>query len=142
MFERGKSRKDSGRCQQWGLWSPHEWDNVGQKIWRLGFYWITMENDCHQYVKSATSVRFMQTSIHVPPALLHNLTSPWPFCTWGIDIIGKVTPKASNGHEYILVAISFFTKWVEAASYRTLTSAKVAKFIKDKKSADMEYRTS
>jgi len=23
---------------------------------------------------------------------------------WGIDIIGKVTPKASNGHEYILVA--------------------------------------
>lgn len=22
----------------------------------------------------------------------------------GIDIIGKVTPKASNGHEYILVA--------------------------------------
>lgn len=37
---------------------------------------------------------------------------------WGIDIIGKVTPKASNGHEYILVAISYFTKWkwVEAAN--------------------------
>lgn len=28
---------------------------------------------------------------------------------WGIDIIGKVTPKASNGHEYILVAIDYFT---------------------------------
>ena len=35
---------------------------------------------------------------------------------WGIDIIGKVTPKASNGHEYILVAIDYFTKWVEAAN--------------------------
>ena len=27
-------------------------------------------------------------------------------------------PKASNGHEYILVAIDYFTKWGEAASYK------------------------
>lgn len=97
---------------------------------RLGFYWITMENDCHQYVKKCHKCQIHANLIHVPPALLHNLTSPWPFCTWGIDIIGKVTPKASNGHAYILVAISYFTKWVEAASYRRLTSTKVAKFIK------------
>lgn len=90
-----------------------------------------MENDCHQYVKKCHKCQIHANLIHVPPALLHNLTSPWPFCTWGIDIIGKVTPKASNGHEYILVAIDYFTKWEEAASYRTLTSAKVAKFIKE-----------
>ncbi|KAL6320241.1 hypothetical protein AAG906_005312 [Vitis piasezkii] len=30
---------------------------------------------------------------------------------WGIDIIGKISPKSSNGHEYILVAIDYFTKW-------------------------------
>ncbi|RVW61501.1 hypothetical protein CK203_065962 [Vitis vinifera] len=29
---------------------------------------------------------------------------------WGIDIIGKISPKSSNGHEYILVAIDYFTK--------------------------------
>lgn len=39
---------------------------------------------------------------------------PWPFFTWGIDIIGKVTPKAENGHEYIVVYIDYFTKWVES----------------------------
>lgn len=58
------------------------------------------------------------------------MTSPWPFSTWGIDIIGKVTAKASNGHEFILVAIDYFTKWVEAASYAVLTAKKVAQFIK------------
>lgn len=67
--------------------------------------------------KKARKCQIHANLIHVPPALLHNLTSPWPFCTWGIDIIGKVTPKASNGHEYILVAISYFTNLVEAASY-------------------------
>ncbi|RVW70807.1 Retrovirus-related Pol polyprotein from transposon 17.6 [Vitis vinifera] len=28
---------------------------------------------------------------------------------WGIDIIGKITPKSSSGHEYILVVIDYFT---------------------------------
>ncbi|RVW67919.1 hypothetical protein CK203_063498 [Vitis vinifera] len=48
--------------------------------------------------------------IHVPPSELHALTSPWPFSVWGVDIIGKISPKSSSGHEYILVAIDYFTK--------------------------------
>ena len=47
----------------------------------------------------------------------------------GIDIIGKIHPTASNGHEFILVAINYFTKWIEAASYKILNSKKVAQFI-------------
>ena len=45
-------------------------------------------------------------------------------------MIGKVSSKSSRGHEYILVPIDYFTKWVEAASYTRLTAAKVAKFIR------------
>ena len=58
------------------------------------------------------------------------MTSPWPFSTWGIDVIGKITPAASNGNKFILVAIDYFNKWVEAASYTTLTTVQVAHFIK------------
>jgi hypothetical protein len=47
---------------------------------------------------------------------------------WDIDIIGKITSKASNGHEFILVAIDF-TKWVEAASFSVLKAKHVARFI-------------
>ena len=54
--------------------------------------------------------------IHVPPSELHALTSSWPFSIWGIDIIRKISPKSSSGHEFILVAIDYFTKWVEAAN--------------------------
>ena len=68
--------------------------------------------------------------IHVPPSELHALTSPWPFSVWGIDIIGKILPKSSSGREFILVAIDYFTKWMEATSYAKLNVAKVATFIR------------
>ena len=57
------------------------------------------------------------------------MASPWPFSVWGIDIIGKITPKASNGHEFILVAIDYFTKWIEATSFSVLKAKHMARFI-------------
>ena len=65
----------------------------------------------------------------MPPMPLHTMTSPWPFSTWGIDITRKIHPTTSNGHEFILVTIDYFTKWVEVASYEVLNSKKVAQFI-------------
>ena len=47
-----------------------------------------------------------------------------------MDVIGLVILKASNSHEYILVAIDYFTKWVEGASYKSVTQAVVARFLK------------
>ena len=38
-------------------------------------------------------------------------------------------PTTTNGHEFILVAIDYFTKWVEVALYKVLNSKKVAQFI-------------
>ncbi|WJZ84729.1 hypothetical protein VitviT2T_004322 [Vitis vinifera] len=91
---------------------------------------LTMETDCCQFVQRHLECQIYGDLIHVSPLELHALTSPWPFSVWGIDIIGKISPKSSNGHEFILVAIDYFTKWVEAASYTRLTSIRVASFIK------------
>ncbi|GKU89649.1 hypothetical protein SLEP1_g3763 [Rubroshorea leprosula] len=53
--------------------------------------------------------------INAPPSLLHNMSAPWPFSMWGIDVIGAINPEASNGHQFILVAIDYFTKWMNGA---------------------------
>ena len=47
-----------------------------------------------------------------------------------MDVIRPIILKVSNGHEYIFVAIDYFTKWVEAASYKSITQAVVAQFLK------------
>ena len=49
----------------------------------------------------------------------------------GIDMIVMIEPKASNGHHFILVAIDYFIKWVEAASYANVTKQVVVRFIKN-----------
>uniref|UniRef100_A0A2N9HVY8 Integrase catalytic domain-containing protein n=1 Tax=Fagus sylvatica TaxID=28930 RepID=A0A2N9HVY8_FAGSY len=59
------------------------------------------------------------------------MASPWPFSAWGMDVIGAITPKASNGHEFILVAIDYFTKWVEACSFKNVTQVAVTRFVKN-----------
>ena len=45
-------------------------------------------------------------------------------------MIGKVKPAASNGHCFVLFAIDYFTKWVEAASYASVIKNVVARLIK------------
>ena len=49
---------------------------------------------------------------------------------WGIDMIGEIRPTTSNGHHFILVAVDYFTKWVEAASFASVTKNIVAQFIR------------
>jgi len=57
--------------------------------------------------------------------------SPWPFAAWGMDVIGPIEPPASNGHRFILVAIDYFTKWVEASTYKAVTKKVVADFVRN-----------
>ena len=54
----------------------------------------------------------------------------WLFSMWGIDVIGAIEPEAVNGHHFILVAIDYFTNWVEVASYASVTRSVVVRFIK------------
>ncbi|XP_070024956.1 uncharacterized protein [Nicotiana sylvestris] len=70
--------------------------------------------------------------IRVPPNELNATSAPWPFAAWGMDVIGPIEPTASNRHQFILVAIDYFTKWVEARSYKAVTKKIVADFVKDR----------
>ena len=100
-----------------------------RKITRQGYHWTTMEVDCVAHIRKCHQCQVHGDLKHMSPMLLHTMTSPWPFSTWGIDIIGKIHPIALNGHEFILMAIDYFTKWVKVALYRVLNSKKVVQFI-------------
>ncbi|KAE8663807.1 Detected protein of unknown function [Hibiscus syriacus] len=71
------------------------------------------------------TIRRIASGMHTPPHPLHVMIAPWPFSIWGIDVIGQIFPNASNGHCFILVAIDYFTKWVEATSYANITQSTV-----------------
>ncbi|XP_059281020.1 uncharacterized protein LOC132034653 [Lycium ferocissimum] len=88
-----------------------------------------MENDCSKFIQKCHKCQIHRDLIKVPLIVLNDMTSPWPFVAWGTDVIGPIEPVASNKHRFILVAIDYFTKWVEAASYASLTKKVVADFV-------------
>ncbi|KAA3464082.1 reverse transcriptase [Gossypium australe] len=98
---------------------------MARQIMRFGYYWSTMEGDCISYAKRCHKCQIHGDKIKEPPSPLHVMTSPWPFSMWGMDVIGPISPKASNGHRLIFVVIDYFTKWVEAASYASVTKSAV-----------------
>ncbi|XP_073268737.1 uncharacterized protein [Populus alba] len=83
---------------------------MARQMQRAGYFWLTMEKDCIEFVRKCHKCQVYSDKINAPPVPLFNMVSPWPFAMWGIDVIGPINPKASNGHRFILVAIDYFTK--------------------------------
>ncbi|XP_070010797.1 uncharacterized protein [Nicotiana sylvestris] len=84
------------------------------------------------YVQKCQQCQVHADMIRVPPNELNATSAPWPFAAWGMDVIGPIEPSASNEHMFILVAIDYFTKWVEAVSYKAVTKKVFANFVRDR----------
>jgi len=103
---------------------------MARKILRAGYYWFPMESDCCLHVRKCHKCQTFTDNVNAPPFPLNVLATPWSFSMWGINVIGAIEPKVVNGHRFILVAIDYFTKWVEATSYASVTKSVVVRFIK------------
>nr|XP_033514325.1 uncharacterized protein LOC117278990 [Nicotiana tomentosiformis] len=90
---------------------------------------------CHQCQVHSDMIR-------VPPNELNVMISPWPFSAWGMDVIGPIEPTVSKGNRFILLAIDYFAKCVETASYKAMTKKVVIDFVRDYKlSSDLMKAT-
>ena len=80
-----------------GIYDPYmNGRMLAKKILRIGYFWNIIETDCVDYVKSCHDCQPHTNLNHVPPSELYSMTSPWPFLVWGIDVIGRIAPKAST----------------------------------------------
>jgi hypothetical protein len=67
-------------------------------LWRAGFYWPTMIDDCVKYQKDCEACqRFMNIQL-APAGVMNSIVKPWPFRGWGLDFIGEIHPRSSKGH--------------------------------------------
>jgi hypothetical protein len=62
---------------------------------------------------------------------MNPMVKPWPLRGWGIDQISQIFPWSSKGHNFLLVATDYFTKWVEAIPLKVASSANVIEFIRE-----------
>nr|GEW83012.1 reverse transcriptase domain-containing protein [Tanacetum cinerariifolium] len=74
---------------------------------------------------SGTPSHNMTPQQHLTP-----ITAPWPFYKWGIDIAGPF-PEGPGKVKNLIVAMDYFTKWIEAKAVSTITGGRVKKFVWD-----------
>ena len=63
-----------------------------------------------------------------PSNYLTPIMFPLPFAKWGMDILGPF-PIAADQKKFVLVAVDYFTKWVEAKAMRGIITNDVKGFI-------------
>ncbi|XP_022850205.1 uncharacterized protein LOC111372209 [Olea europaea var. sylvestris] len=62
-----------------------------------------------------------------PSQELTVVSSPWPFSKWGMNQISFL-PKGKGGANFVIVAIDYFTKWVEAEQLTKIIETNTSKF--------------
>jgi hypothetical protein len=97
----------------------------------IGFYWLTMINDYFRYYKGCKSCQKFRDVQLAPAAMLHPIIKPWPFCGWVLDFVCQIHPASSKGHRFVLVAIDYFIKWMEAVPLKNMTHREVIYFISE-----------
>ncbi|GAU34117.1 hypothetical protein TSUD_65960 [Trifolium subterraneum] len=87
--------------------------SLARKALRAGYYWPTMQNDAKDHVLRCDKCQ-RHGDMHLAPANeLKTLISPWSFAWWGMDILGPF-PTVARQAKYLIVAVDYFTKWIEA----------------------------
>nr|GFA35307.1 reverse transcriptase domain-containing protein [Tanacetum cinerariifolium] len=90
---------------------------TAKKIFDDGFFWPTIYKDAHEFVKNSDSCQ-QQGKISQRDEMPQNSIQTCEiFDVWGIDFMGPF--PSSRGNKYILVAVDYLSKWVEAKALPT-----------------------
>jgi transposase InsO family protein len=97
------------------------------KAFMQGFYWPMAIRDAEQIVKTCKACQFVAKHQRRPGPLSQLITPTCPLQHCGMDIVGPL-PIAQGNFKFVVVAVEYFTKWIEARPVPTITSATIRKF--------------
>ncbi|VFQ86996.1 unnamed protein product [Cuscuta campestris] len=112
-----------------GVCAAHQMSRtLSQRIILLGYYWPTIVQDCERYVQKCRTCQVFYKYPGRPATYYHPVSNVIPFARFGVDIIGAF-PVAQGGKKFVIVAIDYFTKWIEAEALANITTQQCKKFI-------------
>jgi ribonuclease HI len=86
------------------------------KVFRQGFYWPKAASDATDLVQKCENCQKCARDQKQPSSQ-----------RWGLDLLGPLPPAQGN-LRYVVVAVEYFSKWIEAKPLATITSVIVQKF--------------
>ncbi|XP_074266835.1 uncharacterized protein LOC141590123 [Silene latifolia] len=97
------------------------------RVLQCGFYWPSLFHDVASYVKGCDKCQRSGNISKRHEMPMNYILEVEVFDVWGIDYQGPF--PSSNGNEYILVAVDYVRKWVEAIPTKTCDAKSVTKLM-------------
>jgi hypothetical protein len=97
------------------------------KVFRQGFYWPKAASDAADLVQICENCQRCAKDQKQPSSPTQLIQPTWPLQRWGLDLLGPLPPAQGN-LKYVIVAVEYFSKWIEAKPLATITLATVQKF--------------
>ncbi|GKA80364.1 reverse transcriptase domain-containing protein [Tanacetum coccineum] len=104
--------------------------SIVAKAMRLGYYWPTMHRGARDMIRTYDNCQIHRPMPRNPQQPLTPIMALWPFYKWGIDIPGPF-PEGPGKVKFLIVAMDYSTKWIEAKAVAKITENQVKKFTWD-----------
>nr|GEU98807.1 transposon Ty3-I Gag-Pol polyprotein [Tanacetum cinerariifolium] len=101
---------------------------TAKKVFDLDFYWPSIYKDAFKLVKRCDSCQRQGKASQKDEIPQNFIQICEIFDVWGIDFMGPF--PSSKGNKYILVAVDYLSKWVEATTLPMNDARVVVKFLK------------
>ncbi|GJR86232.1 reverse transcriptase domain-containing protein [Tanacetum coccineum] len=115
-------------CHSGPTGGHHSVSVTGRKVYESGFYWPTIFKDAKDYVMRCDACQRSGNISSRSEMPQNNIQVCDVFDIWGLDFMGPF--PNSKGNKYILVAVDYVSKWVEAQALPTNDACFVIKFLK------------
>ena len=103
-------------------------DRTAVKVLQSGFYWPTLFKDAHLFASRCNQCQRVGNILKWHEMPLNSILEVEVFDVWGIDFMGPFPSSFNN--QYILVAVDYVSKWVEAAALSTNDAKVVLNFLR------------
>jgi hypothetical protein len=90
------------------------------KVFKQGFYWPKAASDAADLVQKCENCKKCARDQKQPSSLTQLIQPTWPLQRWGLDLLGPLSPAQGN-LKYVVVAVEYFSKWIEAKPLATIT---------------------
>ncbi|XP_074293138.1 uncharacterized protein LOC141620071 [Silene latifolia] len=100
------------------------------RVLQCGFYWPSLFKDAYAMVHSFDSCQRRGNIGRRDEMPLNNILEVELFDVWGVNFMGPFT--SSFGNQYILVAVDYVSKWIEAIAALTNDSKAILERVMNK----------
>ncbi|GKC18311.1 reverse transcriptase domain-containing protein [Tanacetum coccineum] len=115
-------------CHSGPTGGHHSANVTAKKVYESGFYWPSVFKDANEYVRRCDACQRSGNISSRNEMPQNNIQVCEVFDVWGLNFM-RPFPK-SKGNKYILVAVDYVSKWVEAQALPKNDARVVVKFLR------------